>query len=102
MTTTETTTQAQIEQAILALLPADGSIMAWRDIRPKIPGGYWDKSGALTSLHEQYRVTVVKVGGRNYVRTATDLDKQTDARHRAWLRSRHPLLGSGPRDFAMA
>ncbi|WP_157896394.1 hypothetical protein [Mycobacteroides chelonae] len=103
MTTTETVTRDQIEQAILALLPADGTLIAWRDIRPKIPGGYWDKSGALTNLHEQYVVTVVKVGGRNYVRTASDFDRLTAARERARLQAIHPLLGrSNCRDFAWA
>lgn len=102
MTTTETT-QTDIEQAILALLPADGTLVAWRSIRPQIPGSYWDKSGALTNLHEQYRVTVVKVGGRNYVRTASDFDRLTAARERARLQAIHPLLGrSSNRDFAWA
>lgn len=101
MTTTETVTD--IERAILALLPADGSLVAWRDIRPKIPGSYWDKSGALTALHEQYRVTVVKVAGRNYVRTASDFDRLVAARERARLQAIHPLLGrSNCRDFVMA
>lgn len=103
MTTTETVTRDQIEQAIIALLPADGSLMAWRDIRPNIPGGYWDKSGALTSLHERYVVTVVKVGSRNYVRLASDFDRATAARERARLQALHPLLGqSSNRDFAWA
>lgn len=97
------TTTAQIEQAILALLPADGSLMAWRVIRPQIPGGYWDRTAALTNLHERYVVTVVKVGGRNYVRTASDFDRLTAARERARLQAIHPLLGrSNCRDFAMA
>ncbi|WP_025088187.1 hypothetical protein [Mycobacteroides abscessus] len=102
MSTTETTT-AQIEQAILALLPADGSLMAWRVIRPKIPGGYWDKSGALISLHEKFEVTAVKMRGRNYVRLASDFDRLTAARERARLQAMHPLLGrSSNRDFAWA
>ncbi|AMU45431.1 hypothetical protein [Mycobacteroides abscessus] len=102
MSTTETT-QTDIEQAILALLPADGSLMAWRDIRPQIPGSYWGAVGALTSLHEKYVVTVVKDRGRNYVRLATDFDRLTAARERARLQAMHPLLGrSRNRDFAMA
>ncbi|WP_078290454.1 hypothetical protein [Mycobacterium sp. D16R24] len=102
MTTTETT-QTDIERAILALLPADGSLVAWRDIRPQIPGGWWDKSGALTNLHERFVVTVVKVSGRNYVRIASDFDRAAAAAERARLQAIHPLLGrSNCRDFVMA
>lgn len=94
-------TQTDIEQAILAVLPADGTLMAWRDIRPQIPGGFWEKAGALDRLHENYQVSVVKVRGRNYVRRASSWDLEIAAvqRNRAAQRG-WPLPRC--RDFAMA
>ncbi|WP_078325171.1 hypothetical protein [Mycobacteroides salmoniphilum] len=99
--TIETVTQAQIEQEIMAVLPSDGSLTAWRDIRPQIPGGYWDQAGALDHLHEEYRVSVVKVRGRNYVRRASawDLEIAAAQRDRAAQRG-WPLPRC--REFAMA
>ncbi|MEC4857118.1 hypothetical protein R2325_16190 [Mycobacteroides chelonae] len=75
-------TQTDIEQAILVVLPADGTLMAWRDIRPQIPGGFWEKAGALDRLHENYRVSVVKVRGRAYVRRASSWDLEIAAMQR--------------------
>ncbi|WP_078345409.1 hypothetical protein [Mycobacteroides chelonae] len=96
-------TQTNIEQAILAVLPADGTLMAWRDIRPQIPGTFWAQSAALDRLHESYRVSVVRVRGRNYVRRASAWDLEIAAAQRARLRAIHPLLGrSNCRDFALA
>ncbi|TDZ77068.1 hypothetical protein [Mycobacteroides salmoniphilum] len=99
--TTETVTQAQIEQEIMAVLPADGALMPWRDIRAQLPGGYWSQAGALDHLHEEYRVSVAKVRGRNYVRRASDWDLEiaTAQRDRAARRG-WPLPRC--RDFAMA
>ncbi|OHT54097.1 hypothetical protein [Mycobacteroides chelonae] len=96
-------TQTDIEKAILSLLPADGTLMAWRDIRPQTPGGFWSQAQALDHLHESFKVTVVKVRGRNYVRRASDWDRTAAAAQRARLQAIHPLLGrSNCRDFSMA
>ncbi|WP_078345273.1 hypothetical protein [Mycobacteroides chelonae] len=94
-------TQTDIEQAILAVLPADGTLMAWRDIRPQIPGTFWAQAQALDHLHESFKVTVVKVRGRNYVRRASSWDLEIAAvqRNRAAQRG-WPLPRC--RDFAMA
>lgn len=94
-------TQTDIEDAIMAVLPADGTLMAWRDIRTQIPGGFWSQAQALDHLHENYRVSVVKVRGRAYVRRASSWDLEIAAvqRDRAAQRG-WPLPRC--RDFAMA
>lgn len=94
-------TQTDIEQAILAVLPADGSLAPWREVRSQIPGGYWAQSAALDRLHESYRVSVVRVRGRNYVRRASawDLEIAAAQRDRAAQRG-WPLPRC--RDFSMA
>jgi len=94
-------TQTDIEDAIMAVLPADGTLMAWRDIRPQIPGTFWAQSAALDRLHENYRVSVVKVRGRAYVRRASAWDIQVAAAQRDRAAQRGwPLPRC--RDFAMA
>lgn len=94
-------TQTDIEQAILAVLPADGTLMAWRDIRPQIPGTFWAQSAALDRLHESFKVTVVRVRGRNYVRRASDWDLEIAAAQRDRAAQRGwPLPRC--RDFSMA
>lgn len=99
MTTTEptTVTTEEIEQAILDALTEDDQ--RWSVVRRSLPGTYEAQNAILIDLHERVALTAKQVSGTPYARLATDFDKQTDARHRAWLRSRHPLLGSGPRDF---
>ncbi|OBB38023.1 hypothetical protein [Mycolicibacterium fortuitum] len=58
----------EIDSAILAALTPTGTeLVAWRSIRPGLPGLWWQHTRALTRLFESRAVYVVKIGGMNYV-----------------------------------
>jgi hypothetical protein len=62
-------TDQQLEAAILAALSdAVGEVVAWADLREKLPTAtLWRKGEALVRLHQAGRLSVFKVAGRNYV-----------------------------------
>ncbi|WP_099025823.1 hypothetical protein [Mycolicibacterium palauense] len=67
-TTTPTVTDADLDAAILAALEPTGSeLVAWRSIRDKLPGDWWQQGAALTRLFECRAVYCVKIGGLNYL-----------------------------------
>lgn len=67
-TATPETTEDQIDAAILAaLIPTDTELVAWRTIRPQLPGSWWQQTRALTRLFESGAVYAVMIDGRNYV-----------------------------------
>lgn len=59
----------EIDAAILtALEAANGELLAWRTVRAKLPGDWWQQGEALTRLFESRAVYVVKIAGKNYCR----------------------------------
>ena len=62
-------TDEQLDAAIMAALSeAGGEVVAWADLRQKLPtASYWRKVAALVRLHQSGRLSAFKVAGRNYV-----------------------------------
>jgi hypothetical protein len=78
-----TTTNDELDAAILAALEAtNGDLVAWRTIRTKLPGDWWQQGEALTRLHETYQVSVVKIRGSCFVRLTDDFERQAAANER--------------------
>jgi|GEM_PF-6804776 len=88
--TTDTTTDEQIDAAILAALAEAGSdeLRPWADVRRRLPGSRDRKGERLIALWHTGRVWLVKIAGRNYV----SLGDADDVRLAATNRNRVPLV----------
>ncbi|WAC55165.1 hypothetical protein [Gordonia sp. SL306] len=69
-----------IEQQILTELrrrdpDADGTLVRLSTVRPKITGGYWAITEAVTELWQRGDVVLVKVGGSPLIGLADEFDK---------------------------
>jgi hypothetical protein len=69
-TTVQAVTCKQIEESILAVLESANTreLVPWRNIRPQLPGEWWQQTQALTCLFESRAVYVIAIEGKNYCR----------------------------------
>lgn len=60
-------TDTDIDEAIIAELTDAPDVVAWADIRDRIPGSYWRKVERAVALHFAGRVVAWKCGGATFM-----------------------------------
>lgn len=63
---------------LAALAPTGEELVRWTPMRDALPGNdFWAKSRAMQRLYDDGAIYLVKIGGRPYICTGDDADRES-------------------------